>query len=70
MNIRSSSRFALVALGTSVLAAGHAMAAAVDVADVVTDIGAQLAPIAAIGVAVLGVFVAVKAFKWVRKALS
>ena len=43
---------------------------AVDVSGVVTKITAQLAPIGLIGVAVLGVVVAVMAFKWVRRALS
>lgn len=52
------------------IATAQASAAAVDVTATVTDIGAQLVPIGLIGVAVLGVFVAVKAFKWVRKALS
>lgn len=57
-------------LGGAVLAVpAAAHAAAVDVAAVVTDIGAQIAPITAIGAAVLLVFVAVKAFKWVRRAL-
>lgn len=49
---------------------GNSMAAAVDVTATVTDIGAQLAPIGLIATAVLGVFVGLKAFKWVRKALS
>lgn len=53
----------------SFLVAGAANAAAVDVADVVTDIAAQAAPIAAIGAAVLLVYVGIKAFKWVRRAL-
>ena len=58
-------------VGAGVLAlAGGAQAAAVDVAAVVTDIGAQTASISAIGGAVLLVYVAVKAFKWVRSALS
>lgn len=52
------------------LAAGSASAAAIDVADVVTDIGAQAAPVALIGTAVLILFVGIKAFKWVRRALS
>jgi len=52
------------------LAAAGAQAAAVDVAATVTDIGAQLVPIGLIGGAVLGVFVAIKGFKWVRRALS
>ena len=45
------------------------MASAVDVTDVVADIEAQLAPIAAIGAGVLLVLVAIKAFKWVRRAM-
>lgn len=49
---------------------GSANAAAVDVADVVTDIAAQGAPIALIGSAVLLIHVGVKAFLWVRRALS
>lgn len=58
---------AITAIG---FAGASAQAAAVDVAAVVTDIGAQIAPITAIGGAVLTVFVAIKAFKWVRRALS
>ena len=50
--------------------ASQAHAAAVDVGAVVTDIGAQIAPIVAIGGAVLLVFVSVRAFRWVRSALS
>ena len=45
-------------------------AAAVDVGAVVTDIGAQSVPIGLIGTAVLLIFLAVKAFHWVRKALA
>jgi len=44
-------------------------AAAVDVTDVETDIAAQAAPVAAIGGAVLLLLVAIKAFKWVRRAM-
>jgi hypothetical protein len=57
----------LLALAVGVTAS---QAAAVDVTATVTDIGAQLVPIGLIGVAVLGIFVAVKAFHWVRRALS
>jgi hypothetical protein len=46
-----------------------AQAAAVDVSSVVTDIGAQAAPIALIGAAVLILMVGIKAFKWVRRAM-
>lgn len=49
---------------------GAANAAAVDVTDVTADIALQAAPIAAVGVAVLIIHGAVKAFKWVRSALS
>ena len=59
---------AAVALG--VASASSANAAAVDVAAVVTDIGAQATPIGLIGAAVLLIYVGVKAFQWVRRALS
>jgi hypothetical protein len=57
---------ALLALMFSV----PAMADAIDVTAVVTEIGAQSVPIALIGAAVLILFVGIKAFKWVRRALS
>lgn len=44
-------------------------AAAIDVDDVVTDIAAQAAPIGLVGGAVLLIFGAIKAFKWVRRAM-
>lgn len=62
-------RFALVPV-LGLLGAAGANAAAVDVASVVTDIGAQAAPVGLIGAAVLILMVAIKAFMWVRKALS
>lgn len=69
-NLKSSfKKIAAVAAGVAVAAANPAYAGAVDVTATVSDIGAQLAPIGLIGVAVLGVFVAVKAFHWVRGAL-
>lgn len=62
----------VVAIGTAGAAfvAAPAHAAAIDVTAVVTDIGAQAAPIALIGGAVLVVYVGIKAFRWVRGALS
>jgi Inovirus Coat protein B len=39
------------------------------VSGVVTEIGGTAAPIAAIGAAVLLVFVGIKTFKWVRRAM-
>ena len=59
----------LVAAGVLTVV-GSANAAAIDVAAVTTDIAAQAAPVAAIGAAVLLLYVGIKAFKWVRKALS
>ena len=64
-----TARIAAIAAAAA-LAAGGANAAAVDVAAVVTDIGDQAAPIGLIGAAVLLIYVGVKAFQWVRKALS
>ena len=58
----------VIALGTA--GASSANAAAVDVGAVVTDIGAQATPIGLIGAAVLLIYVGVKAFQWVRRALS
>lgn len=60
---------ALVGAGALVLA-GASQAAAIDVSAVVTEIGAQAAPIASIGSAVLLLVVGIKAFQWVRRALS
>lgn len=50
--------------------AGHANAAAIDVSDVVADIAAQATPVASVGAAILVLMVGIKAFKWVRKAMS
>ena len=59
----------LVAL-SALAGAAAANAAAVDVTAITADIALQAAPIAAIGGAVLLIYVGVKAFQWVRKALS
>ncbi|MDE2429960.1 MAG: hypothetical protein KGM99_14635 [Burkholderiales bacterium] len=63
-------RFAPAAAGGALVLASQAHAAAVDVSAVTADIAAQAAPIAAIGAAVLVLVVGVKAFKWVRAAMS
>lgn len=63
-------RFAQAAAGASLVLASQAHAAAIDVAAVVADIEAQAAPVALVGAAVLMLFVCIKAFKWVRRALS
>lgn len=63
-------RFGAASALTAATLAQQAHAAAIDVADIVTDIEAQAAPIALIGTAVLVLFVGIKAFKWVRRALS
>lgn len=65
-NLKTKATVLALTLGSAV--ASHA--AAIDVDDVVTDIAAQAAPVAAIGTAVLLLFVGIKAFKWVRRALS
>lgn len=62
--------FRFGALGSGLAVSAASQAAAVDVSAVVTDIGAQAAPVAAIGGAVLLIYVGVKAFQWVRRALS
>ena len=49
--------------------ASSAFAAAPDVTDVVAEIAAASAPVAAIGSAVLLVMVGIKVFKWVRRAM-
>lgn len=59
----------LVAAGVLTLVTS-ANAAAIDVTQVVSDIAAQAGPIGLIGSAVLLIYVGVKAFVWVRKALS
>lgn len=41
----------------------------VDVSAVVSAIEGAAAPIAAIGLAVLGILVAIKVYKWVRRAM-
>lgn len=61
--------FALVPLMLLALAQ-QAHAQAIDVTDVTADIAAQAAPVAAIGAAVLLLLVGIKAFKWVRRAMS
>lgn len=60
----------VIVQAAALAAAGSANAAAIDVAAVVTDIGAQAAPVALIGGAVLILLVGIKAFKWVRRAMS
>ncbi len=60
----------VAATGAALTVAQPAMAAAIDVADVVSDIKGQIAAVVLIGGAVLLVYAAVKAFKWVRGAMS
>lgn len=57
----------VIALGTAGASSANA---AVDVSAVVTDIQGNAAPIGLIGAAVLLIYVGVKAFQWVRRALS
>lgn len=62
-------KFVPAALAGGLFLASQANAAAIDVADIVTNISDQATPIGLIGTAVLGVIVAVAAFRWVRGAL-
>jgi hypothetical protein len=43
--------------------------ASIDVSAVTTEIAAQLPALASVGVAILSIYVALAAFKWVRQAL-
>ena len=70
MNRSNLQTLRYAALASAAALAGAANAAAIDVTAITTDIGAQAAPVAALGAAVLLLFVGIKAFKWVRKALS
>lgn len=51
------------------LVASTSANAAVDVATVVSEIGAAATPIASIGSAVLIVMVGIKVYKWIRRAM-
>ena len=64
-----STRSSDIGLSASAVTSASAFAAAPDVSGVVTEIGGTAAPIAAIGAAVLLVFVGIKTFKWVRRAM-
>lgn len=60
---------ACAALAVANVAAFAAAGPPVDVTDTVGTIAAQLVPIGLIGGAVLGIVVAVKAFKWIRRGI-
>ena len=64
-------RFALVASPLALLGnLSHAAAvAAVDVTDATAGISNQGVPVGLVGVAILGVVVAVAAFGWIRKGI-
>jgi len=57
----------LLAVGTQAEAAG---VAAVDVTDVVTGITNQLTSIGTIGVTILGLVVAIAAYRWVKRVIK
>lgn len=58
----------LLPAAAGALVLSNTASAAVDVSAVVTEINGAVAPIGAIGAAVLLVVVAIKTFKWVRRA--
>jgi hypothetical protein len=63
-------RLSALALAAGAALPSFATGTAVDVTAVTASIAEQAAPVAAIGAAVLLLFVGIKAFKWVRRALS
>lgn len=65
----NGSKTAAVLGGSALALAAGAANAAVDVAAVTTEISGALAPIGAIGAGVLLVLVAIKTYKWVRRAM-
>lgn len=67
--MKTSQKLALVVLSLGTSVAMAAPGAAVDVTDTVGTIANQLVPIGLIGAAVLGVVVAIKAYKWIRRAM-
>ena len=62
-------RRGLLAVG-ALAGSAASQAAPVDVAALTADIAGQAAPVVAVGGAVLLIVVAVKAFKWIRSAVS
>lgn|GEM_PF-3783442 len=61
-------RLALLAIPA--FAAASAQAAAVDVSSVVADIGDQVGSVTNIGMAILGVVVAIACFMWIRRSIK
>ena len=68
--MKKAIKAALVAIPAYALATGSAMAEAIDVTAVVTDVKAQIPSIVSIGGAVLLVIVALVAFTWVRRSIK
>ena len=56
------------ALAVGLASSFTASATAIDVSATVASVGDAVAPIGAIGIAVLAVIVAIKTYKWVRRA--
>jgi hypothetical protein len=59
-----------VPTGVAALVLASQAHAAIDVSATVTEISGTLAPIGAIGLAVLAVIVAIKAYGWVKRAIA
>lgn len=71
MTFKQKMKYGLAAIPAYALTAGSAMAQStgVDVAGIVTEITGAKASISTIGIAVLGVVVALAVFAWVRRAI-
>jgi hypothetical protein len=66
---RTTRNVAPVALLAALLASIGSANAALDVSAVQTGITEALAAVTTVGIAVLGVIIAIKAYKWVRRAM-
>jgi carbohydrate-selective porin OprB len=65
----NKNRFVPAVIGAGALIAASASNAAIDVSSVTTEIGGLAAPIAAIGAAILLIFVGLKGWKLIRRAM-
>lgn len=65
-------QLALLAIPAYLAATGTAMAQStgVDVSGLVTEIGAQKASVSSIGLAILGVVLAIVCFAWIRRSIK
>lgn len=63
-------KLALAAIPAYLMATASAHAEAVDVTSLVADITGQKASVGAIGIAILGVVLAIVCFNWIRRSIK